>query len=333
MADPMSGRDSEERMVYSSSMNTNITIPHLTEDILSGLGITTSDVIAVIEKFILGKANENVWTAPKAVILPPDGRYLMATLAAADDPALVAVKTVVLNPRNPERGLPQINGLVTMLSSDTGLPVAIIDGNWVTAVRTAGLSAVAAKHMANPQSSVVGFVGCGVQARSHLQAFADMFPLKGIKLLGRGQANIEELCKMAADLGLTSEICATGQEAITGADLVVSSVTITGQIDPFLDASSLSPGCFAAITDTGVPWHKDRFPAFSQIVIDDMAQEATIPNKLADPELVTGDLSDLVLGKFKGRPHADDRTAFIFRGHALGDLALAALAYEKFSAS
>ena len=80
-----------------------------------------------------------------------------------------------------------------------------------------------------------------------------------------------------------------------------------------------------------MPWHKGSFSAFNQIAIDDLAQEATSPNKLAEPEHVTGDLSDLVLGKFKGRNHVDDRTAFVFRGHALGDLALSALAFQRFS--
>jgi len=100
---------------------------------------------------------------------------MMAALAAADDPPYLAVKTVIMNPRNSTRNLPQINGLVTMLDSDTGLPVAILDGNWITAVRTAGLSAVAAKHMARSDSSTVAFIGCGVQAKSHLRAFAEMF--------------------------------------------------------------------------------------------------------------------------------------------------------------
>jgi ornithine cyclodeaminase/alanine dehydrogenase-like protein (mu-crystallin family) len=53
-----------------------------------------------------------------------------------------------------------------------------------------------------------------------------------------------------------------------------------------------------------------------------------MPNKLVAPEYVSGDLSGLVLGKFSGRDHADDRNAFIFRGHALGDLALAGLALQ-----
>jgi ornithine cyclodeaminase/alanine dehydrogenase-like protein (mu-crystallin family) len=129
----------------------------------------------------------------------------MAALAAADDPALLAVKMVVLNSRNSDRNLPKINGLVTLLNSDTGLPVAILDGNWI----------------------------------------------------------------------------------------------------------------------------KDSFSVLDQITIDDLAQEAALPNKLVAPQHVSGDLSGLVLGKFSGRDQATDRNAFIFRGHALGDLALSALALQK----
>lgn len=254
----------------------------------------------------------------------------MAALAAADDPALLAVKTIVLNPRNSDRGLAQINGLVTMLDSETGLPVAILDGNWVTAVRTAGLSAVAAKYMARRNSSVAAFIGCGVQARSHLHAFADMFPLKEIRMFGRGRSNIEQLCQTADSLELATNICASGEEALKGADLVVTSVTYSAELAPFLDAARLEPGSFSAITDLGAPWKKDSFARLDRLAIDDLEQESALPNKLAPPELVTGDLSGLVLGKFAGRDQDKDRTAFVFRGHALGDLALAILALQRY---
>ena len=304
-------------------------IPYLSEEDLSGLGITTQDVIDSIEGVIRGGEDGTVWSAPKAVIMPPgDGRYMMAALAAMDGPSLLAVKTVVLNPRNPGRGLPQINGLVTMLDSETGLPAAILDGNWITAVRTAGLSAVAAKHMANDTAESIGFVGCGVQARSHLRAFAQMFPLKQIRLFGRGQANKDRLADAARELGLGVEVCDTGQDAVEDVDLVVTSITLTGDPDPFLDASHLKAGAFATITDLGVPWHRDSFAALDRVTIDDVEQEAALPNKLCDPSVVSGDLTGLVLGKFAGRSSAGDRTAFLFRGHALGDLALSVLALQ-----
>ena len=312
-------------------MNSKNNIPYLSQESLLDLGITTGDVIESIEKLIIASAQGSVWSAPKAVIQPPDGRYMMAALAAMDNPSLLAVKTVVLNPQNPDKGLPQINGLVTMLDSETGLPVAILDGNWITAVRTAGLSAVAAKHMARKESAVCAFVGCGIQAASHLKAFCNMFPLKAVKLFGRGQANIDAMCELAEKLGLSTEVCNSGKEAIKDADLVVTSVTYSAQLVPFLQADWLQPGSFTTITDLSAPWDKDSFSAFDQITIDDLEQEAALPNKLVRSEHVTGDLSGLVLGKFKGRYQAEDRTAFIFRGHALGDLALSVLAFQKFS--
>ena len=308
-------------------------ILYLSETMLAGLGITTDEVIDSIEKLISQCAKSRAWSAPKAVIQPADGRYMMAALAAADNPPLLAVKTVVLNPRNPDRGLPQINGLITLLDSETGLPVAITDGNWVTAVRTAGLSATAAKKLAKPDSSVAAFVGCGVQAQSHLKAFADMFPLKEVRVFGRGRPNIEALCRAAEGMGLTTSVHDTGQEAIAEADLIVSSVTYSAGLEPFLDARRLMPGCFAAVTDLAAPWIQEGFSGFDRIVIDDVAQEAAMPNKLVRHAHVNGDLSGLVLGDIEGRAGKDERTAFIFRGHALGDLALAALAYRKARAS
>lgn len=311
-------------------MNATEDIPYLSEQALAGLGITTDDVIESIEALIHGSAEDTVWSAPKAVILPSDGRYMMAALAAMDNPSMLAVKTVVLNPRNPDRSLPQINGLVTMLDSDTGLPVAILDGNWITAIRTAGLSATAARYMAKEDANVCAFIGCGVQARSHLRAFSELFPLQQLRVFGRGRTNIDRLCELADELGLSSEICATGREAVTNADLVVTSVTYSAKLEPFLDANWLAPGCFAAVTDLAAPWDKASFSALDRIAIDDLKQEAALPTKLVPPEYVTGDLSGLVLGQFKGRNEPSDRTAFIFRGHALGDLALAALAVKKF---
>ena len=310
-------------------MTINETIPYLSEAQLSSLGITTFEVIASIEALVLSLDNQTAWSAPKAAILPEDGRYMMVALAATDDPPLLAVKTVVLNPRNPERGLPQINGLVTMLNSSSGLPVAILDGNWITAVRTAGLSATAAKHMARKDSSVAAFIGCGVQARSHLQAFSELFPLKEIRLFGRGKANIDRFCKDAADRSIACVDCDSAKAAVTGADLVITSVTYSADLIPFIDANWLKPGSFSAITDLAAPWVKASFSAFDQIIIDDMEQEAAMPNKLAPVEFVTGDLSDVVLGKVAGRTLGSDKTAFIFRGHAMGDLALSVLAYQK----
>ncbi len=306
---------------------------YLSGETLAGLGITTANAVDAIERLLVGMAEGSVWSAPKAVITPPDGRYMMATLSAADDPRLLVVKSVVLNPENTQKGLEQINGLIMVLDSETGLPVAVMDGNWITAVRTAALSAVAAKHMARADSSTIAFIGCGVQARSHLDAFAELYPLTRVQAFGRGGANIEALCSAARDRGLDAVASATPQEAVSNADIIVSSVTLTGEMDPFVDAHWLKPGAFATITDILRPWKKDTLDAFDRVTIDDLEQEAGMAQKLLDPALVSGDLAGLAQKKFSGRDNEQQRTAFVFRAHPIGDFALAALAYEKASAT
>ena len=149
-------------------------------------------------------------------------------------------------------------------------------------------------------------------------------------MFGRGQKNKDLLAVLAADLGLTVQDCASGQEVVENVDLLVTTVTHTGGAAPFLDASGMRPGAFAAVVDLAAPWHKSSFVSLDKVIIDDEEQEAALPNKLCDAEVIDGDLSKLVSGQVLGRHHADQRTGFIFRGHALGDLALSVLALEKY---
>lgn len=304
-------------------------IPYLDEEALQNLGVTTQEVIAEIESLISKSAENKAWSAPKAVIQPGDNRYMMAALAAMDEPSLLAVKTVVLNPENTNNNLPQINGLVTVLSSETGLPVAILDGNWITGVRTAGLSATAAKYLARPDAKIAGFIGCGVQARSHLQAFNDVYPLERVMLFGRGQTNVNLTKDMAQDLGLQVEICTRFEDVVEHSDILITSVTYTPQLMPFLDAGHMKKGSFAAVSDLAAPWIKDSFSNFDLLAIDDLAQEKTLPNKVANADDITGDLFDLVKGRIDGRSSDQQRTAFVFRGLALGDLALTSLVIRR----
>ncbi len=304
-------------------------IRYLSQTVLESLQLTYQEVIKSIEHLINSRSQFQVWNAPKAVITPPDGRYMMATLAAANDPPFLAVKTLLLNPENPKRGFKSINSLVTLLDSDTGLPLAILDGNWVTAVRTAGLSAVAAKRLAKPDASIASFIGCGVQAHSHLDAFVELFPLKEIRVFGRGTANRDKFCQYAEAKGLSAIASATAQDAVNNADLVVTSVTLSPQLKPFLNAHWLKPGAFVTMTDLAAPWFAESLSIFDRVVVDDLEQESSMEKPLVDPALVSGDLTGLVNGDIKGRCTDNERTAFIFRGLALGDLAVAGLAYQR----
>ncbi len=306
---------------------------YLDEPTLATLEISAAEAVDSIERLVRGQARAQVWAAPKSAFLLDDGRYLMSTLAAADDPPVLAVKALVLNPRNPEQGLAQINSLITLLDSRTGLPVAVVDGNWVTGVRTAGLSAVAAARLARRDASVAAFIGCGVQAHSHLQAFAELYPLDEIRAFGRGSANRDSLCRAAQALGCSAHASESGQAAIEGADIVVTTVTLSRDTAPFLDARGLKPGAFAAITDFAAPWIAEGMVGFDRIVVDDLEQESQAAQPMVDPQLICGDLQGLVCGEVPERENDGETAAFAFRGLAIGDLALAALAWRKAQAA
>jgi ornithine cyclodeaminase len=300
----------------------------LPDDTLADLGIGVADVIKAIEAAISAAGSGQISTAPKSAILPGGGRYVMTTLSTADNPGLTVVKSVTVSPGNPGRGMKGVEGVIVLQDSETGLLRAILGSGWVTAVRTAGLSCVAAKRLANPRSEVAAFVGCGVQAHSHLDAFCDLFPLTEIRAFGRGKANIERLCTSARKKGLKAVASTSPETALDGADLVVSSVTLSFDLEPFLDPRWLKPGAFAAITDAGTPWYPQSMRAFDTIIIDDLNQERASERKMVEPKLIDGDLTQLVGGELAATYNAGTRAAFIFRGMAIGDFAIATLAYE-----
>ncbi len=298
----------------------------LSDTDLEGLGLSGAQIVDAIEEAIRSGAAGEISTAPKSAVLPGDGRYMMTTLSSADTPDLTIVKSVMVSPRNPARGRPGIDGAILIQDSETGQMRALCEAGWVTGVRTAGLSAVAARRLANPEAQSIAFIGCGMQARSHLAIFNDLFPLTSIRASGRGQANIDRLCDMGRSLGLETRASTTPQEAIEGADIVVSSITLDYEVAPFLDARWLKPGAFAAVTDLGIPWKPEGMEAISPLFIDDMAQEEASPKKLVAPDLVTGDIKHL-LTDGPGEMTPDTPRAFLFRGLAIGDFAIARLGY------
>lgn len=302
---------------------------YLSDETLASMGITPTEIADALEAAISEKAAGRLFTTPKSAILPGEGRYMMSTLAVGNAQDLTVLKQVSVCPENPGRGLPAINGAIMALDAQKGLLKAVLDANWVTAVRTAGLSAVAARRLAKPDAASVGFIGSGVQASSHLAAFQDLFPLERVTVFGRGQANIDRFCAEARARGLTATQAETPRDAISDVDLVVTSVTLNYDIDPFLDATWLKPGAFASITDLGIPWHSASLSAFGQIVVDDREQETASEVKMVPPDRINADLTELVSGAHPLRHDPDRPSAFAFRGIALGDYAATALALDR----
>ena len=301
---------------------------HLPDTALEALGIPPSDLADAIEEALIAKSEGRLHVTPKSALLPGEGRYMMSTLSTGDT-GLTILKTVTVSPENPGRGLPAINGAILALDAETGLLKAVLGANWITAHRTAALSAVAARRLADPASTTIGFIGCGVQAHSHLTAFRDMFPLTRALAHGRGETNRNILLDAARQAGLTAE-AATPDEVLEQSDIVVTSVTLDYTIQPFLDARRMKPDAFAAITDLCIPWHQSGLSHFQTLIVDDLEQERATDKPLTDASTITGDLTDLVTGKV---PSTSRPAAFAFRGIALGDYAAATLALARAEAS
>ncbi|WP_171175835.1 MULTISPECIES: ornithine cyclodeaminase family protein [unclassified Ruegeria] len=300
---------------------------YLSDKDLEDLGIQPSEVTEAIELALTAKSEGKLHTSPKTAILPGDGRYAMSTLAMGDD-GFIVTKQVTVCPNNPVRGLPAINGAIMVMDAQTGLLRAVLGANWITAVRTAALSMVAARRLAEPNSETVAFVGAGVQAHSHLKAFSEIFPLASIRVLGRGKENVDKLCSHARDMGLEAETAANAKDALQGADLVVTSVTLDYSIKPFLDARWLKPTAFASITDACIPWVPEGMTAFKTVIVDDRKQELESDKPMLPYQQVTGDLMELVSEKFDTSAR-ENPAAFAFRGISLGDYAAAVLAVRR----
>ncbi|MCV6593948.1 MAG: ornithine cyclodeaminase family protein [Silicimonas sp.] len=297
---------------------------HLSDAALERLGIPPSELADAIEAALIAKAEGRLHVTPKSALLPGGGRYMMSTLAVGDE-GLTILKTVSVCPDNPARNLPAINGAILALDAETGLLRAVIGANWITAHRTAALSAVAARRLADPASATIGFVGCGVQALSHLTAFRAIFPLTRLLAFGRGEKNRNALIAAGEAEGMEAQ-AATPEEVLRESDIVVTSVTLDYTIEPFLDATLMKPRAFAAITDLGIPWHDASLSHFKTIITDDMEQERAAERPVAPAEQIAGDLTDLVMGRFAAPPAP---AAFAFRGIALGDYAAAVLALRR----
>jgi ornithine cyclodeaminase/alanine dehydrogenase len=283
-------------------------------------------VADAIAQSLRALAAGRAWSTPKSSITPAPGRLFMSMLAASESPPCAIVKAVGLDAGNAARGLPHIGSTLTLLDGRSGLPLAIMDGAWVTGVRTAAMSALCARHLAPREVRCLAFVGCGEQARRHLAAFAAEHPLRTVHAVSRTQAGARAFARHAQQrFGIDAHAHADARGCLGEADVIVTTVPAADGLEPFLDPDRVRPGAFVAACDVGRCW-RPGLAGFDIVAIDDRAQEASLSQPMLAPECVDTDLGALVTGAHAGRTDARQRTAFVFRGMAIADLATAWLA-------
>ena len=240
-----------------------------------------------------------------------------------------AVKWYGFSRANADIGLPRFIPLILLNRLPTGEPVALLDGHWISAVRTAGISVAAATVLADPAAETVGFIASGVQARSHLDALRARFPLKRVRAYSPSGQGAVGLVAYARELGLEAEVAEHPRDAVVGQQIIVSSVPRLSEHTGFLDTAWLSEGAFVAMPDSGRAWSATCGRGFDVVVTDDLDPRTREPlDNLNYRGLIAGELSEVLSDPAYGRLPAAARRGIAFAGSGLADAAIAALVYE-----
>ncbi len=297
---------------------------------IEAAGVTPGEINRAVEAMFAQKAAGRTALRPKLSINLAGGQQFQAKVGVMQSPAYAAVKWVAPTPANEGRGLMSYRPLIILNDSVTGLPLAFMDGMWVTGTRTAAISAVAAKYLARADSRTIGFLACGLQARSHLDAMRAEFGIERVLAYSRRAETAQAFAERARAMGLAAEAVEEPRAVVDSADILVSSIPHGRGVPPFLDAGWLPAGCFAALTDLGHCFHAGSLVAIDKMVTDDLEQSAP-----GGPEAMNytfpyyAEIGELVAGTKPARESPAERNGVIFSGIGLGDAAAGGLVYER----
>lgn len=298
---------------------------YLGEADVARVALSPDDARAAIAAAFAAHHRRRAGVKPKLALEIAPGHSFQSLCAATPETGLAINKWLGIAPLAPGETGASIHAMVALNDHASGRLRAVMGGNLLTAIRTAAMSALAAANLAAPSPESIGFVGCGLQARSHLAAFRALYPgLRVLRAASRSTASADAFVAEAARLGLAAS-CASPQ-AVADCDIVVTSVPMHPGFRPFLDVAWLRPGSFVAAVDVGRSWIPAGLGALDLRATDDMSQadELAATLGLAASPAFHADLAALAAGAHPGRGDAHARAMFVFRGFALGDLAVAA---------
>lgn len=240
--------------------------------------------------------------------------------------------------RNATRDLPTINAINVLSDAQTSLPLAIIEGQSVTAMRTAGHAAVGAKYLARPDSSVVTIVGCGDQGRTHLAMMNELFDLERVHACDIDDeirtGFVEEMSE-ASDAEIVGYTDA--REAVSGTDVVC---TVTSATTPIVKEAWIEPGTHVAATagfydmeptlsSEADKWVVGWYERDLSWIEGEHEDNWTAEGYAVDDADIHGDLTEVMAGDVSGRESDDERTVMTHKGMPALDTATMDLVYEQ----
>ncbi|HEU4798295.1 MAG TPA: ornithine cyclodeaminase family protein [bacterium] len=270
-----------------------------------------------------------------ALSIEPHAGYLglmPAHLRGGDGREALGAKAVTFYTGNTARHLPTHMAVILLWDSATGALVAIMDGRLITEMRTAATSAAATKALARGEAGVLALLGAGVQARSHFEALRLVRRLREVRVWSRTKARRETFAREMGDQGLPIRVCTTAEEAVRGADLIV---TATSSPTPVLEGRWIADG--AHINAVGAPrpdWREldTAAVARARLFVDSRAgavvESGDIIQALKEGAIDEGniraEIGEVLAGRMAGRTSPRDITLFKSLGMAVEDVATAA---------
>jgi ornithine cyclodeaminase/alanine dehydrogenase-like protein (mu-crystallin family) len=268
---------------------------------------------------------------------PRGGLHIKAGFLPGDKSYVVAKANTNFPGNGQQFGLPTIQGVIIVCDAENGQPLAVLDSIDVTIKRTAAASAVAAKHLARPNSNIATICGCGRQGRAQLRAVHAVRPLKRIFAFDLDERVTKDFVNdLAAELKLEIEVARDLRRAIWESDICV---TCTPSRKFFVRKEDVPSGCFIAAVGADDEHKQEIDPALlasCKVVADSLEQCSTIGDLhhaisggLMRRENVFAELAEVVAGRKPGRTSDDEVIVFDSTGVAIEDAVTAATVYEK----
>mgnify|MGYP001358286178 CR=1 FL=1 len=278
---------------------------------------------------------------PIRIALSAEKGNTLVMPSLAESLGSLGVKITTVYPENPKNGKKTINGIVLLLDVKTGEPLAILDGAYLTMVRTGALSGVATQYLARKDSTSLSIIGTGVQAEGLCDAVMAVRDIKQIKLYNRSFAKAENFSKQITNKypHVDVSIHDNPSEAVKNSDIIV---TATSSKTPVLPNDiKLKKGVHINGVGSFRP-NMQEIPTeiistASKVVVEakDAALEETgdlqIPIKIGKfrEDDIYGELGNIISGKLPGRENDEEMTVFKSVGIATADAVVANYIYER----
>lgn len=304
---------------------------YLSRDAVEQINLPMARIIEVVEASLVEKAHGRVQMPAKHWMEPRQTRWFGGMSSLIPSLGYAAMKWQSGSTENAKAGIPYLTGMLFLNRLDDGLVSAVMDSTWITQQRTAAESAVAVKYLARPESQNFGVLGCGVQARSHLQAFRLVMPkLQEVVAFDINPGAAAAFAREVEASGLKARIANSAREAVDTTDVLVTAGPIEPHLPRTIDADWLHPGLLGITLDYDCYWKPTAFHAADRLLTDDFDQIEHIKEfgyfvGCPEPE---AELGAVAAGLAPRRTRNDELIITMNMGVAVEDVATAKEVYE-----